>query len=160
MVERDASGRFVSGGGGGGSARRTRAIDVTKDLQAFVERAMRRLQLRVFQALTSASPVDTGFFRAGWSPSTGSRQTGPADPPPQRQQAESQAATLFAKNSSEAARIATAYRLAAGPIFIVNGVSYGVFLNGGSSAQAPAMFVEQAIATGVQATQREIGLRF
>lgn len=63
---------------------------------------------------------------------------------------------LLGQHQQASAQIASTYRLAQGVIFIVNNVRYGVFLNRGSSAQAPAMFVEQALATAVRATIREI----
>ena len=128
---------------------------------------MRRLQLRAYQALTSSSPVRTGFFRSGWSPSTGAPDR--SSPSVSRGQAavgltqaqrdeitRAQAGVLLGQHQQASAQIASTYRLAQGVIFIVNNVRYGVFLNRGSSAQAPAMFVEQALATAVRATIREI----
>lgn len=124
------------------------------ELDGAIERAVRRLALRCFQTLTSVTPVDTGFARAGWSPSVGAPAPGPekADPGV----AEQQAVALFGAHSDAAKRIASGYRLSQGPVFIVNNVRYVQYLNQGSSAQAPAMFVEQAIATAVEATRREL----
>jgi hypothetical protein len=145
------------------ASRRRRAV--TDALTRTVERAMGRLELRTYQALTSASPVRTGFFRAGWSPSTTAPQPGPRAPAsgargvPREQLdqiAREQAAALFGRNNQKAQEIARAYRLSQGAVFIVNAVHYGVYLNAGSSAQAPAMFVEMAIATAVRATAAEL----
>jgi hypothetical protein len=145
-------------------ASRRRQI-VIRDLDRFVERAMRRLQLRVFQVLVVETPVLTGFARAGWSPSTGSPKPGPADSalagtgqPRERLEdlARQQAAALLGKNRKAAEAIAQGYRLKQGAVFIVNNVRYVTYLNEGTSAQAPAKFVEMAITTAVRATQREL----
>ena len=145
------------------ASRRRRAV--TDALVRHVERVMRRLELRTYQVLTSSSPVKTGFFRAGWSPSTGSPAPGPKAPgggargvPAAELEriARQQADALFGKHNQAALRIASSYRLRQGVVFIVNAVRYGVFLNRGSSAQAPAMFVEMGLATAVRATAREI----
>lgn len=125
-------------------------------LTDLIERVVRRLQLRFFQAVTFANPVDTGFSRAGWSPSRGAGSGGSTDRPVSDQVARRQAAALFAKNSAEARAIAATYRLREGAVFIVNNVKYVVFLNQGTSAQAPRMFVERALATAVRRTRREI----
>lgn len=138
------------------ASRRRRAV--IKDLETFIERTMRRLQLRCYQALTSASPVDTGFFRAGWSPAIGAPdRSSPSTRPLLRESASAQASALLSSHSQSAQAIASTYRLSRGPVFIVNNVRYGVFLNQGSSAQAPAMFVEQAIAVALQATSADLG---
>lgn len=117
---------------------------------------MRRLQLRAFQALTSATPVDTGFARAGWTPSVGAPDPGPSDRPTKPTVARAQAAALFQSHQQASQLLASNYKLAQGAVFIVNNVRYVVFLNAGSSAQAPALFVEQAVARAVAATRREI----
>jgi len=143
------------------SRRRGRARErVTVELERFVERAVRRLQVRVYQALTSASPVDTGFFRAGWSPSTGTPDRGGPELPGNRADraaTQAQAAGLLSTRKQASDQLGSSYKLSQGVVFIVNNVRYGVYLNEGSSAQAPAMFVEQAIAIAVAATQRELG---
>lgn len=134
------------------------------EMGRFIERGMRRLQLRCYQALTSATPVLTGFARAGWSPSAGVPAPGPESPGGGKrvapgvveEAARAQAQALFSKHTQASQALAAGYRLSQGPIFIVNNVRYVVYLNQGTSAQAPAMFVEQAIATAVAATQREL----
>lgn len=129
-------------------------------VDGFVELAVRRLQLRCFQAFASGSPVKSGFFRAGWSPAAGAAdRSGPTNRPKDLGLAAQQASALFSQHAQAAAALAVSYRLASGAVFIVNNVRYGVFLNGGSSAQAPAMFVELGIATAVRATARELSAR-
>lgn len=125
-------------------------------LGELIERVMRRLQLRAFQALTSATPVDTGFARAGWTPSVGAPDPGPSERPSKPAVARAQAEALFGSHSRAAELLASSYRLGQGAVFIVNNVRYVVYLNAGSSAQAPALFVERAVATAIAATRREL----
>lgn len=122
--------------------------------------SVRQLQLRAFQALTSATPVDTGFARAGWSPSVGAPDPGPEDRPSDPQVASAQASALFAAHAAAAQAIArSGANLRGQPVFLVNPVRYLEFLNQGTSAQAPAMFVERALATALIATQRDLSRR-
>lgn len=134
----------------------SRKARTAAELGALLERVMRRLQLRAFQALTSATPVDTGFARAGWTPSVGAPDPGPSERPSEPTVARAQADALFAAHSKQAQELAASYRLGQGAVFIVNNVRYVVFLNAGSSAQAPALFVERAVATAIAATRREL----
>lgn len=127
---------------------------VSKAYKGFIEKAMRRLTIRVYQNVTVATPVRFGFARAGWVPSTGGPQPGPTTPPSTA--VEALAANLFAKNRQLATALSKGYRLTKGPVFIVNAVRYIVPLNRGSSAQAPAMFVESSIVNAVAVTTREL----
>ena len=121
-----------------------------------VEKTVRRLQLRLYQVLTSESPVDTGFFRAGWSPSSGAPdRSSPVDPPAGGPEAAAAAAPgLQSRHAQAAQALAASYKLAEGSVWIVNNVRYGVYLNAGSSAQAPALFVERAVASVVASGAR------
>lgn len=135
----------------------SRNIRLTMEaLGDFIERGVRRLQARVYQTLTSASPVDTGFFRAGWVPSATAPSGGPSERPTSAEAARAQAALLFREHQAASDALARGYTLSQGLVFIVNPVSYGPRLNSGSSAQAPAMFVERAVAVAVAETRREI----
>ena len=136
------------------------------DLNKFVEQAVRKLVLRTWQALTTATPVKTGFARAGWIPTSGAPEPGPEESGASRAKgitkkereslARLQATALFSKSSQLVQTIAKGYTLKQGPVFIVNNVRYVVFLNEGSSAQAPAMFVESSISLAVAATLRDL----
>ena len=120
-----------------------------------IEQAVKKLTARCFQALVSATPVDTGFARAGWSPSTGNPAPGPSNLPSPRSAAETLAQSLLAQHGQAAQAIESGYKLPQGVVFIVNPVHYVQYLNAGTSAQAPALFVENAITTAVKATQLE-----
>ena len=121
-----------------------------------VENVVRRLQLRAWQALTSGTPVDTGFARAGWFPAVGSPSVGPADRPVNFDAAEAIARAIFAGNAKRAEEIARTYKLRDGAVYIATAVRYMQFLNAGTSAQAPALFVEKAVAAAVAATRAEL----
>lgn len=146
------------------ASRRRQAV-IAK-LDRFVETAMRRLQLRFHQTVSIATPVLSGFARAGWTLSTGRPEPGPESSVASRAKGitekerlrlgRTQANALAKKNRQVRDALARGYKLRQGPIFIVNAVRYIVFLNEGTSAQAPAMFVEMALATAVRATDREL----
>lgn len=122
------------------SARRIEVL-----LTAGAAEVIRRLELRAWQALTSANPVDTGFSRSSWTPTIGSAIEGAKMRPTERGAAISAASTSLAATAAAAREIASSYTLPQGRVFITNPVPYIVFLNEGSSSQAPAKFVERAI---------------
>ncbi len=133
----------------------TQSDDIGREAQRLIERVMGRLQLRMHQALVAASPVDTGFFRSRWQPVTG-RLPSPEDRPTPRVVAVASAVAALSKNRTVAQALASGYRLSMGPVRVVNPTTYGPFLNQGSSAQAPARFVERAVLSAIRATAREV----
>ena len=135
----------------------TRRIDDL--IKEATEEVVRRVQLRSMQTLTSATPVDTGFARAGWTPSLGSPVVDRLDRPSDRVDAQSQASQRRAQNQARAQQIASTYKLSQGRVFINNPVPYVTFLNEGSSAQAPAKFIERAIDTAIRSVGT-LGPRF
>lgn len=122
----------------------------------YIEDATRLVQLRAYQALTLATPVETGFARAGWSPTVGSPDTSGPSRQVSRTIAIQQAALLFPKRSDAARDLSRGYKLSDGPVFITNTVFYLRHLNAGSSAQAPSSFVQQAIVAAIAATRRDL----
>jgi hypothetical protein len=122
-----------------------RPADIGDDLRGFVTRDIRKFQLRLWQGLSFATPVDTGFARSRWTPASGSpiddALGGTIDDQAKRQAATKQRAT----NAQRAAAIAAGYTLDNGEIFITNQTPYILQLNEGSSAQAPSRFIEQVI---------------
>lgn len=111
------------------------------------------LQLRAYQAVSSATPVDTGNARSNWFPSVGSPVTAVLEEPVEslraKQTARQRAAKQRADNLARARTIERTYDIAQGRVFLTNATPYIVFLNAGSSAQAPAMFVERAVIAAV-----------
>ena len=80
--------------------------------------------------LVEATPVDTGFAAANWQLTIGEPADGTVD------------------LSGSVADLA-GYTIDQGSVFSTNNASYIQRLNAGSSTQAPAGFVELAIAAGV-----------
>lgn len=132
-----------------------RIVKNLKELEALIEDAssevMRQIQLRVMQTLPSATPVDLGTARSGWTPNIGSPVADRIFAPKDEGEARNAAANRLSKNRAKAEEIANTYRLERGPIFISNPVPWIVPLNMGTSAQAPENFVERAIETAVRA---------
>ncbi len=125
---------------------------ILAELDKFASRQAGKLQLRVLQVLTSSMPVDTGFARGAWTPSIGTADLSISKAPRDKARAKSEGAANLSKNLSKSQGITRRYRLKDGSIFISNNVPYIGRLNAGSSAQAPARFVESAILTAVKST--------
>lgn len=117
-----------------------------------VRDVVRTAQLRSLQAITSGTPVDTGFARGGWTPTLGRPATDPLIPPTDETAARAAGSTNLAANQARSLRIASSYQLQNGPVFLTNAVPYIERLNEGSSAQAPAKFVEKAIEEALRVT--------
>tara|TARA_R110000851_G_scaffold120002_1_gene248080 strand:- start:23013 stop:23423 length:411 start_codon:yes stop_codon:yes gene_type:complete len=117
---------------------------------------VRRIQLRALQALQSGTPTDTSHARSGWTPSVGSAITARLDRPADRTVARSAATSRESANKLKAEAIASTYQIKDGAVFISNSVPYIVFLNGGSSSQAPSNFVERAIDSAVRSIGRVV----
>lgn len=118
---------------------------IVGDLGRFSEREIIRLSLEVTANLIEATPVDTGWARANWVPSIGAGfevQVGNGGDAGQR-------ASMRRRQAQGKAELA-GYRLSRGPIFVTNNVPYIQKLNEGSSQQAPAGYVQQAIARAIQ----------
>lgn len=124
-----------------GFARRIRARG--RQVDTNVSRGVRATAVAVNQTLISSTPVDTGRARANWQVGVGSplfSELPDTDP--------SGAATTARNNAA----------IATSPpredIFISNNLPYIGRLNEGSSAQAPAGFVERAVQVAVAAIRR------
>ena len=123
---------------------------VVESLEGFVEKLIKKIVLDVASNLRAApvqggTPVDTGWARANWVPQIGSPAEGTAG---SREQAE--AGILPSDAEAGQLSVALGYKLKKGPVFITNNVPYIVKLNEGSSQQAPAGFVQGAIAKAVK----------
>lgn len=146
MVRRDRKGRIYADKGRPGQAAKRVEARVLYDAQT----AVRRVEIRAFQTLTSATPVDTGFARANWTPSTGSATAAIARGPKSKLEARRSATTLLPQNQAKAIGLSKSYQLEQGKAFLTNPVPYINALNEGSSAQAPKKFVERAIEVAVR----------
>lgn len=109
--------------------------------------SVRRVALAVDQALVMGTPVDKGIARSNWRVGLGQAPEGtlPAYAPGEKlgigESANASAAMAHAQEM-------ISRRQPGQDIYIVNNVHYIGKLNEGSSAQAPANFVEQAIQVG------------
>lgn len=128
----------------------TNARKVGDQLEKVTERVIANLTAAAWQSLVVSTPVDTGFARSRWTPTIGSPITQVAVRPADDAAARSDASSELSKNQQRAAAIQQGYRLSKGPVFISNPTPYLVFLNQGSSAQAPANFIERAIVQAIQ----------
>lgn len=116
---------------------------------ANADRLTRTVALAADQIVVSETPVDTGRAKSNWIVALGSAPAANI-----AAYAEGEAGSTAAAN--EAAALAQAERVIAGyngdmgvEIYISNSLPYIEELNRGSSAQAPAQYVETALATAL-----------
>lgn len=131
-----------------------------RNVERNVEVLVRKVALLADQTLVLATPVDTGRARSNWVVSLGSgtrENIEPYSPGEGLGAGESaNASAAIAQGQS----VIKSYKLRDGSIFISNNVPYIGQLNAGTSAQAPAGFIEQAVlaaASAVNATVRISG---
>lgn len=118
---------------------------VVQALDQFLDNAIKKIALDVVAELVKApseggTPVDTGWARANWIPRIGQAGTTTSKRPRKGERAST------AEQTAAVAEVAATYTAKKGPIVITNNVPYIVFLNFGSSPQAPSGFVQAAIA--------------
>lgn len=135
------------------AAKRVQVTRIEVELLGAVGKIVGQVQLRCLQTLASATPVDTGFARANWAPSTGSPIIERQEKPKDDKAARSVARAKRSANLERAKAIASTYSVRLGNAYLTNNVSYMQYLNEGSSAQAGAKFVEKAIEAAVRSFQ-------
>lgn len=121
---------------------------VVDALNTRVDDVVRRLVIEIVAILASpasqgGTPRDTGWASANWIASVGKPFEGTVG--------SREAVTASQQTASLEAILG--YRHEQGSAFASNNVPYIAALNFGSSAQAPAGFVEYAVARGVQAVR-------
>jgi len=107
-----------------------------------VNKAARRVALNVTAELQKTTPVDTGWARANWIPQLGVPFSGVDG-------TRTRGAISTSAQSAGTAQAASFDIKKDTVVFITNNVPYIKKLNAGSSQQAPAMFVETAVAVAV-----------
>jgi len=114
---------------------------VIQELEAFVGEKSGLVAIRATENLSNDTPKDTGWAAANWIPSVGGSGGGSsaAKGDPGSARASQKAGISEIRSGSKKTR----------NIFIANNVPYIGRLNAGSSNQAPAGFVESAIARAV-----------
>lgn len=112
-----------------------------------LSRVSRDLMTNVHAALVDTTPVDTGWAKTNWIPSVGAPVLETAGT-----RAEAEAGSLDRSPQDAGLARVRAYELKDGDLYDVNNVPYIQKLNAGSSAQAPAAFVQSAILRGIRET--------
>ncbi len=118
---------------------------IVRGMNGIAERVIRKVTLDVTANLIETTPVDTGWARANWVPSISApfiaslanAQRTPAD-----------VSSAVGQQGEGKAKV-FGYKLHMGKVFVTNNVPYIIDLNLGSSRQAPAAFVQRAIAKAV-----------
>lgn len=110
----------------------------------------RRAALAIDQAVVTSTPVDTGRARSNWQVRLGAPVTEQRDPYTPGTGGATGAANAQAAIAQARAAL-VAYRGGGQEIYISNPLPYIGRLNEGSSAQAPANFVEAGVQAGIQA---------
>lgn len=115
---------------------------------------VRRVALAADQAVVVATPVDTGRARSNWLVTIDAPD--PREIPPYSQDdGAGSARAAVAQGQAAIAAFAAGNRA----IYITNNLPYIERLNQGSSAQAPASFVQQAVIMAARAVQASSLLR-
>ena len=115
---------------------------VGDDVEDGVNRVVRQAAVAVNQTVTLATPVDTGRARANWQVGIGAPVLEATE------DTDKDGGPTINRNNGK-----IALRRERQTIYISNNVSYIGSLNAGSSAKAPAGFVEEAVSTGVSAVE-------
>ena len=121
---------------------------IIEDLDAFILKLIKDLTQNLVNQLFDKTPVDTGFARTNWVPTIGAPFEGTAG---NREEAEAGILNPGPQEDGLNA-IVHEYLLTQGKIYITNNVEYIVFLNEGSSRQAPAAFVQRTIVDAIRRT--------
>lgn len=119
---------------------------IVKALERFVEKKVKAVTLNATANLIEDTPRKTGWARANYVPSIGKASTATAG---------TREKVSTAMQEAGIASVVTGYKLSRGRVFISNNVPYLIFLNDGSSQQAPAMFIQAALARAVRQTFTE-----
>lgn len=118
---------------------------LAKTIPVNVQRNLAQTVLVIDQALVTSTPVDTGRARSNWivgaGPSTEAIDAYVKGAKGSTGAANTEAALKQAQDFLDSTSLST--------IYISNNLSYIQFLNEGSSAQAPAGFIEAAVQAGI-----------
>lgn len=113
-----------------------------ENIEENVDRLVKKVAITALQNVVVSTPVDTGRARSGWGAGIGSSSPG-------------HGFDQAGQGTVTRGRGVIGTRRAGQDIFISNNVPYITRLNEGSSAQAPAMFVQSAINQAVSIINRE-----
>lgn len=132
----------------GGISRRLEVL--ADDVERGADKVVRTTALVIDQALVTSMPVDTGTARSNVIVTTGRRSREVRQPyAPGKRLGRGEGANAAAAMQQGSQAIASRPRGAS--IHIVDNVHYVADLDRGSSPQAPAGFIDQAILIGIRA---------
>ena len=115
---------------------------VGDDVEDGTDRVVRQAAVAVNQTVTLSTPVDTGRARANWQVGIGAPVLEATE------DTDKNGNVTINRNNGK-----IALRQKRQTVYISNNVPYIGRLNAGSSAQAPAGFVEEAVSIGVSVVQ-------
>lgn len=122
---------------------------LSKQIPVNAQGMVKQTVLAIDQVLVVSTPVDTGRARANWVVGTG----------PSTKAIDAYAPGKGGSTAAENAEAALAQARAfldstdASTIYISNDLDYIEYLNQGTSAQAPAGFIEEAVQAGIDAVK-------
>lgn len=118
---------------------------IVGDLDRFSERQIIQLSLEVTANLIETTPVDLGWARANWVPTIGTPYDVNVGNP-----TDASDVGAARRKQAEGRQALRGYKLTRGTIFVTNNVPYIQKLNEGSSKQAPAGFVQNAVEAAIR----------
>lgn len=117
-------------------------------------RLVRRVALTVDAAVVLGTPVDTGRAKSNWIVQIGSAPTSVIDAYVPGESGSTEASNIAAA-TAQAESVISGYQSGRDwEIYISNNLPYIQALNDGHSSQAPAQFIEEAVAEAVAAARR------
>lgn len=122
---------------------------IVGELEGAAAKVIKALTLEATAEIVEATPIATGWARANWVPKIGEAES------IARPRQIDELGGAQARQQQGLAEVATGYDLNRGVVSIANNVPYIKRLNEGSSKQAPAAFVQMAIAKAIQKVARK-----
>lgn len=115
---------------------------IVDSLTRRIEHAVRRLGIEVLANLQVATPKDTGWAAGNWIGSIGEPVSVPDGT---RGTPGVKGSAILTGMSAASAAVLARWKLGMGRIYVTNRVPYIIYLDAGTSAQAPAGFVRASI---------------
>ncbi len=118
-------------------------LRIMSELEHVMETVVKEATEGITKELINTTPVDTGFARSNWIPSTG-------EPVPTVAGVRDSSGIDHGPQVTGLREISMSYKISKGTVYISNKVPYITILNTGTSTQAPRAFVQKAIVKGIK----------